>query len=228
MKKGLGLFLFIFSVTLVAQDSLSLASPEPDLIENSQDSIPVKQLIPAFYLDYGKILTLRSNYEKKYEGAFELILRDKWQFITEIGFSKLTPQSAFENGEYVSRGTYYRLGFGFVPHRDAGSRIGIGMRYANSSFSDRGNYLINSPTQLQPDIEENFDRIKLSANWWEAVVYSDLTMNDWLTVGFSFRIRFMNEYDRFEEIDVVSIPGYGRAQDKSVPAINLFLKFTPF
>ena len=228
MKKGLGLFLFIFSITAVAQDSLSFELPESDLGENPQDSILVKAIIPAFYFDYGKLFTMRSNFEKKYEGAFEVIIKDKWQVITEMGFSKLTPQSAFENGEYVSRGNYYRFGFGFVPHRDVGSRIGISMRYAHSSFSDKGNYLINSPSQLQPDTEENFHRINLSATWWEAVVYSDLAMNDWLTVGFNFRVRFMKEYDQFEEIDVVSIPGYGRAQDKNVPAINLFLKFTPF
>ena len=220
--------MFALSVILTAQDGLSVKSPEPALVESSPDSIPAKSIIPAFYLDYGKVLTLRSNFERKYEGAFEIIVRDKWQFITEIGFGKLTPQSAFENGAYTSRGTYHRFGLGFVPHRDETSRIGFGVRYANSSFSDRGNYFINSPTRLQPDIEESFSRKNLSATWWEVVVYSDLSMNNWLKAGFNFRIRFMKTYDRFEEIDVVSIPGFGQAQDKSVPAVNLFLKFTPF
>ncbi len=206
------------SIVVTAQDSLSV----------SNDSLSFRNIIPGIYLDYGKLLTIASNFETKYEGGFELILKNKWQLIAEIGHGKLTPRSAIENGQYTSRGTYYRIGFGFVPYRDIGSRIGIGVRYAMSNFKDRVSYSIVSPTELQPDIEENFDRKNLSATWLETVLYSDLAMNHWLAVGFQFRVRIMQDYDSFEEVNVYAIPGYGRAEDKSVLAVNLFLKITPF
>lgn len=219
MRKGSIIFLVISSFASFAQDSLST---------QSLDSLSIPIITPAFYLDYGKLLTAISDSETKYEGAFELIIKDKWQLIGEVGFSKLTPKSAIENGTYQSKGTYIRYGLGYLPHREKNSRIGIGVRYATSSFKDRGNYIILSPSGLQPDIEEHFNRKNLSATWWEGVFYSDLTMKKWLTVGFLFRVRFMQESDRFEGVDVVTIPGYGRAQNKSTLAVNLFFKFTPF
>ncbi|MCP4459536.1 MAG: hypothetical protein GY816_16165, partial [Cytophagales bacterium] len=208
-----------FSLTLTAQDSLSV---------ESTDSLSYNMVTPAIYLDYGKLLTAPSNFETKYEGALELIFKDKWQVIGEIGYSDLTPRSALENGNYHSKGTYVRYGLGWLPHREANSRIGIGVRYAMSSFKDQGSYTILSPSELQPDIEVPIDRRNLSATWWETVLYSDMDMNNWLSIGFQIRVRIMQKYDSFEDVDVVTIPGYGRAQDKRVPAVNLFLKFSPF
>jgi len=235
MKKALTVFSFLFSLAISAQDSLAVQSTDSlelaameSIQENISDSIPPKKIIPGIYFDYGKLFTLPSNFETKYEGAFELIIKDKWQIITEIGYADLTPRSAIENGSYNSKGSYYKFGFGFVPHREPASRMGIGIRYGVSSFEDLGNYTIQSPSELQPDIEKIFDRRNLSATWWEAVFYSDKTMNKWLTVGFQFRVRFIQSYDSFEEVDVIAIPGYGRPQSSAVPALNLFLKFSPF
>jgi hypothetical protein len=221
MKKGLFAFLFFASVVACAQDSLSV-SPV--------DSTSAKMVIPSFYLDYGKLLTAPSNFETKYEGGIELIFNDRWQLITELGIAELTPRSAYENGQYRSEGSYYRIGLGYVPKRekDRTSRLGIGIRYGKSSFEDQGGYVIESTSELQPDIEVSFDRRNLSATWWEMVFYSDKEMNNWLTLGFQFRVRMMQDYDRFEDVDIYAIPGYGRAQDNSIPAVNLFIKITPF
>ena len=235
MKKALAVFSFLFSLAISAQDTLAVQSTDSlevaameSLQGNISDSIPPKRIIPSIYFDYGKLFTLPSNFETKYEGAFDLIIKDKWQLITEIGYADLTPRSAIENGNYNSQGIYTRFGLGFIPHRTPDSRIGIGIRYATASFEDLGNYTIQSPSELQPDIEKIFDRRNLSATWWEAVFYSDKTMNKWLAVGFQFRVRFIQSYDSFEEVDVIAIPGYGRPQSSTVPALNLFLKFSPF
>jgi hypothetical protein len=199
-------------------------------ISNAQedDSVVHRPIRPAIYLDYGKALSSAFPDNSRWEGGFELMFFNRVQGIVELGKWDVSPESVFSNGDYQMDGTYSRFGLGYVPYVDGQSRIGIGFRYATASFSDKGNYTILSTSAQQPDIVESFDRINLTATWMEVVVYSDKEINTWLTAGFNLRLRFMQSYDSFDTPDVQIIPGYGRAQDKRVPAFNLFLKFQPF
>lgn len=212
MKKGLIYLLFALPLTGWSQET---------------DSTSVPPVSPAFYFDYGKAAGSVIPEYQKWEGGFELIFLGRIQGVVELGQWKLNPD-AIENGHYWVEGTYTRFGVGYIPYVDAGSRIGVGFRYATSSYSDRGDYTILSGSDLQPDIVETFDRNNLSATWYEAVFYSDKAVNKWLTLGFTFRVRFMQSYDAFDDPNTMIIPGFGRAGDKTVPAVNLFLKIEPF
>jgi hypothetical protein len=217
VKKANILFLLILPLISAAQEATVEA-----------DSIIHKSVRPAFYFDYGKAASSAFPNNSKWEGGFELMFFDRLQAVIEIGKWDVSPESVISNGDYQMDGTYQRLGVGYLPYVDSESRIGLGFRYATASFSDQGEYTILSPTEQQPDIIEQFERNDISANWYELVVYSDKAINKWLVLGFNFRVRFIQSYDSFDTPDVQVIPGYGRAQDKSVPAFNLFLKIQPF
>lgn len=213
MKKG-ALFLFLIS-------SLNSFCQKTDSISRS----PVR---PAIYLDYAKAITSLAPDSKKIEGGFELMFFNRIQTILEFGQWDIDPDWAIENGSYHTDGTYKRFGFGYLPYVDAESRIGLGLRFGSSRFSDKGEYIIVSQSGLQEDIVVPFQRNNLSANWFELVFYTDKEVNKWLVLGLNLRVRFMQSYDSFDDPDVQLIPGYGRAQDKSIPAFNLFLKIQPF
>jgi len=212
VNKGFFTLLFVIPLLSWAQD---------------EDTIQVKPVTPAFYLDYGKAVGSILPENQKWEGGFELIFLDRFQSIVEVGKWDMNPD-VIENGNYWVEGTYLRLGVGYMPYVDPTSRIGLGFRYATSTYSDRGNYIILSESELQPDIVQPFSRTNLTATWYEAVFYSDKSLNKWLTLGFTFRVRFMQSYDVYDDPNTMTIPGYGRAEDKTVPALNLFLKIEPF
>lgn len=205
MRKFLLISAALFAINLTAQDSLS-----------------VKAVQPGIYFDYGKAIGSLDADALKIEGAVDVILKDKWQVVGEYGYWNMKPSWAIENGDYHVRGNYIRFGFGYIPKLNPESRIGIGVRYAASNFQDKGTYSFEN--DIQPTITEKFQRTEETANWYEVVMYSDKDVNKWLTMGFTFRLRFGLDYQSYEPVDIVTIPGYGRAQDKIVPAVNLFMK----
>lgn len=191
----------------------------------AQDSLASSPIvIPSLYFDYGKTFNSLFDGYRKTEGGLELTLDNSWQVIGELGHWSLEPESAIENGFYKVNGTYWRLGFGYIPSVKPDSRLGIGLRYGFASFVDQGNYTIAGGDSSNPALTEEFKRRDLSASWYELVFYSDKTINRWITLGFLVRLRRMNTYDKFQPVDVVTVPGYGRAQDRISPAVNLFLK----
>lgn len=208
--------------------SLILLSIVSNFLWAQEDSVKVNKIAPAVYFDYGKAAgSLIPDY-KKWEAGLEIIAFTKLQTIVEYGTWNLQPESLIENGNYHVEGTYMRFGLGYLPYIDSESRLGVGFRYAMSDFSDEGDYTIVSESGLQPDVIESFDSKKLTANWWEVVFYSDKAVNGWLTMGVNFRLRFNLYHDPYNVTDVMIVPGYGRAQDKVVPAFNLMLKIEPF
>lgn len=200
----------------------------PLLLWSQEDSLSHKLIAPAVYFDFGKAAASAIPEAQKWEGGVELIWMGKIQTVLEMGQWDLKPNSAIENGSYQVTGTYQRVGVGFLPYVDAQSRLGVGFRYASSNFSDQGEYTISSTSELQPDYQMPIGTNGLSANWYELVFYSDKSLNKWLAFGFNFRLRFMQSYSTSTIPDIQVIPGYGRAQDKTVPAVNLFIKIQPF
>ncbi|MEM9895277.1 MAG: DUF6048 family protein [Bacteroidota bacterium] len=203
--------------------------------ENDADTLQ-EEYVPKiklnFYVDYGKLLTLASNFERKYEGGLEIMLADKFPLILEIGNGEIFPQSAFRNGTYNSDGTYYRLGAGYTPRVSPKNRLGITFRYGRSLFDEDIRLVVSSPSQSQDDFVQVIERESLTAQWAEAILYSDTKLNRWFTVGLNLRLRILLTYDQIQRldendtIDVYAIPGYGRSFDDVIPAANLFLKIT--
>ncbi|WP_420578065.1 DUF6048 family protein [Ekhidna sp.] len=208
--------LFIFSLTLSV--ACFAQTEETDSVEYR------RVLTPSIYLDYGKLFTIPTNFETKYEGGLELLFLEKFPLIIEAGQSTLSPEGAYSNGTYESEGFYYRIGTGYLSQWKAKNKIGLTVRYASSTFSETGRIFIESPSGAQDDFIQSIQRDDLKATWYEVVVYSDRKLSDLFSIGLNLRLRVLASYDEQEIPDVYSIPGYGRSFERTVPAANLFLK----
>ena len=208
--------LFIFSIVLATHGWAQT---------NEQDSVvSVRTLIPSILIDYGKILTIPSEIETKYEGGLELLFFEKFPLIVELGQATLSPEGAYSNGVYESEGFYYRIGAGYYSQFKPTNKIGISFRYAVSNFSESGRIFIDSPSGVQENFVQTIDRRDLTANWFEMVVYSDQKLADLFSIGINIRLRVLQNYDEQTPLDVYAIPGYGRSFENTVPAANLFFK----
>ncbi len=206
--------LFIFSILLCQA-----------LLAQEEDSVVIRRfLTPSVYVDYGKLLTIPSKAETKYEAGLELTFYERIPLIVEVGSGILTPPQAFSNGIYESNGIYFRVGVGYVAPLSPKNDLGITFRYGMSSFSESSRFVIESTSGIQSTLVREINRSGLSGSWFETVIYSDRKLNDLFSIGMNLRLRVLINYDRFEPIDVYAIPGYGRTFDKSVPGVNFFVK----
>ena len=75
------------------------------------------------------------------------------------------------------------------------------------------------------DFDESFKRTNLTATWFEIVMITEKHMSNNLALGAKIRFRhltnFINEYNP----EVIAIPGYGKAFNSNVPAVNLYIKY---
>ena len=215
--KFLMIIVIVFTrIALKAQDSTAVDSTQSARIVQS-----------GLYVDYGKLLSSIPANTSKMEGGIEFIFGEKWQLVGEYGQWKMSPEETIKNGDYTVEGSYSRMGIGYLPYVDDDSRIGIGLRYAIANFSEDIDYSYAPGSGLQDEVDESFPTRNSTASWYEAVFYSDKKLNRRITLGFTFRLRFINSRDEYDPIDVQKIPGYGRGGDKRTAAVNLFLKI-PF
>ena len=202
------LFLIIFPL---------IASP---MAEAQEDSVAVDNYRTgvSLYFDYGKLTSLLSKQNTKWEGGASFFFAKHWKIAGEFGTAVLNPDQAIEDGTYESSGNYYRAGLDYIMSIDNKSNLGVGFRYGASSFEDSG---YNPADTLNP----TFQRTDLSADWYEIIVESEAEFWTGIFLGIKFRLRILNSYTQFPENDVFSIPGYGRTFDNSIPALNLFIKY---
>lgn len=193
--------------------------------ENTEDTVSVvRSVIPSIYVDYGKLLTIPSSVETKYEGGVELLFREKIPIILEVGSATLSPTQAFSNGTYEVNGTYFRVGTGILSQFQPKNKLGFTVRYGTSSFDEDITLTTESVSGIQPATEETIQRDNLKASWYEFVLYSDRRISDLLSVGMHLRYRILRDYDEQNPVDVYAIPGYGRSFDSSIIAVNFFVK----
>jgi hypothetical protein len=113
------------------------------------DSLLIQKRLfqPRIYWDYGQTLMLWQERSQKYEGGLEWLLFDKVQIFAEAGYTKIKPNNLYKNIDYQSEGRFYRLGLGYLAYLDDVNRLGLGVRFAESSFKDEGVIFINSETK---------------------------------------------------------------------------------
>lgn len=203
------IFIFSFLVTI------SIAKGQEDLIS--------KNLALEFALDYGKILTLPSNFETKFEGAIGLKFQGRYEVLVEIGYSNLTPQDEIKNGSYQSKGLYYRAGLSYGGEILPNNFLSLGVLYGSSTFEDNGIVVIQST--IWDDFNEPFERTNLVASWFEIVMITEQHISDNLSLGAKFRLRNLSNFINESNPEVISIPGYGKAYNNSIPVVNLFVKY---
>ncbi len=188
------------------------------------DSVSAKPKISFdIALDYGKIFTLPSGFEKKMEIAAGITIKDKLQVIGELGYGQLTPDDAIKNGSYESSGIYYRAGLAYGGEIVPKNYLALGFMYGTSNFEDQGTIIIES--EVWADNLIDFHHPGLTATWYEIILISERQMNDRIFLGSKFRLRKLLNFNNDYEPEVYSIPGYGRTFDNSIPAFNLFVKY---
>lgn len=202
--------------------------------ESNQESIEDLLKVKTFYpfirdvsavLDYGKILGYLSGVEKKNEIGVQIGIKKNLLIVAEGGYSILNPNDSYVNADYEVRGRYFRLGLGLNKAITAENNLSLSLRYAMSDFEDQGTINVTSSSGLFEPYNESFSRKSLTASWYELVLGSEKKINTKLRLGFYFRFRVMGKYDEQVPYDVFSIPGYGRTFDKTVPALNLYLRY---
>lgn len=210
------------TVTTVVESQVSEVVDPSDLPEDDRFPLFAVDLV----LDYGKLLTLPFDFETKFDGSVNIVLFRRIVFAGEFGYGRLTPNNSFENFQsYRSEGTYYRIGLDYKMEFNPTTYYYLGARYAMSQFEDEGVFLVGS--DLWNNFAGSFGSRNMNADWFEVILGSESAMRKLpgAYLGFYFRVRIMRSYDRRSPIDVYSIPGYGRTFDRSIPALNLYLRY---
>ena len=200
---------------------------------------PAQPFSISVLIDYGKPAISIVSDEIKYEGGVNLLFFDHYSIIAEYGYGSLHPRNALQNGNYYSEGNYFRIGGGYMNNLDAKSKLGFSVRYGQSSFTDNGEVYVESASGIQEGYETTFGPRKSEGRWVELVITSEsrivfnkenpeAKINHLFSLGFHARLRFLSSYDRYPIYDTYAIPGYGRTVNNPNPAVNLFLRFTPF
>lgn len=213
----------------------------PDEQVIATDTVPEELKVPPKFfsgveiiLDYGKILTLPTKFENKYEGGINLRFYEKIVFAGEFGYAKIDPLKAYDNALYYTvEGTYLRIGLDYYLALDAKNFFYGGVRYGMSQFEDRGQFLIDS--EFWEDFQDEFGSTDLSATWYELVFGTETILQigkpdskihiNKLFLGWKFRLRILGNFENREPPGIYTIPGYGRTFDKTIPALNLYLKY---
>ncbi|MEM9297568.1 MAG: DUF6048 family protein [Bacteroidota bacterium] len=208
--------------TSVAQGELAIASDSSNLALDST-RIQVREGL-FITLDYGKLATLVSDSESKFAISVGFQLANRISPEIQLGYASVSPQNAFENGTYESKGFYSRIGVNYLIPFDNTNMFYAGLRYGLSLFEDEGVYEISS--DIFETFSDDFGEQDQTATWFEIVLGSEKKLrNEKVYLGGQFSLRFANSRDKFAPIDTYAIPGYGRTLDKSVPALNLYIKY---
>ncbi len=219
------LFFPILMSQAIAQDSTAVETNGSEIEEEAQN------LSIGFAFDYLKLHTLLLDESEKWEGAVNFRILDKVSVIGEYGIAELTPRDAYKNSEYKSEGSYYRIGLDYHLTIIPNNFLLLGVRYAQSSFSENISYEIGNPIFENETGELN--RENLNATWYELVLTSEKKIRkiskkdipDFLSIGFKFRLKSLLEYNDFDHFEVKNIPGYGQTNTKLNPEFNLYIKF---
>jgi hypothetical protein len=199
------------------------------------DSLVTKKFISGLELviDYGKILTLWTNFESKYEAGINLRFYERIVLATEFGYAELNPLKAYDNALYYTvTGSYARAGLDYYTSYDPKSFYYAGFRYGKSFFEDEGAFFIDS--EYWEDYQEGFGSSDLTASWVEIVLGTETFLKfgkksedpkSKFLIGWKFRLRILTDFENREEPRIYSIPGYGRTFDNVVPAVNFYIKY---
>jgi hypothetical protein len=152
----------------------------------------------------------------------------------EFGYAVLDPLKAYDNALYYTvEGMYWRAGIDYYMSLDAKNFYYVGFRYGSSQFEDRGQFLIDS--EFWEDYQDEFGDTDLTATWYELVFGTETILQigqpdskiyiNKLFLGWKFRFRILGNFENREPPGIYSIPGYGRTFDKTIPAVNFYLKY---
>jgi len=219
------LFFSFLANQTVAQDSTDVN------LNRADSSLQIQKLSIGVTFDYLKLHTLLIDQSEKWEAAVNFRILEKVSVIGEYGIAELTPEESYKNSDYKSEGNYFRVGLDYHMTVIPNNFLLLGLRYSQSSFNENIAYEIGNP--IFKNETGQLKRNNLSAYWFEFVLTSEKKIRkirkrdipDFLSIGFKFRLKSLQEYDNFDDFEVKNIPGYGRTNIKLNPEFNLYIKF---
>ncbi len=229
-------------MTVMPTDSIPPIGNQKELLNSLRAEIPTDSTLmgdstkvplppPAFIsavgvqVDYGKFSSFFLGFETKYEAGVFVKFQNRYQLVMDIGRSALSPVDALNDNDYRASGTYGRIGADYVMPRDPSNRMFVGLRYAQSNFSDQAQFFGEDANLERYPI--GLHRSGFTANWFEVVLGTEGEFMENLNIGFLIRMRILYQFEQMGEgeVAVYSIPGYGRADDKTSPALNVFMRY---
>jgi hypothetical protein len=235
-KTALAFYIFIpWAQAQVERDSIQEPSQEvPNMTIQKQDqkidldSISDNPKVPVirrleFSIDYLKLVSFALPSETKMEGGLAIITKPNIGISFEFGYGAKMPEEHFKNAEYQVDGLYGRAGLSYHYPFDPNTNFFLGAKYGVSNYQDEATYSIES--SLWNPYEDSFQRTDLSAQWVEFIAGSESRFKGNFYLGFIFRFRALISHDDFTPLEVYAVPGYGRTMDKTLPALNLYIKY---
>jgi hypothetical protein len=197
------------------------SEPDPDSVAENV-KIPVIRRL-EFSLDYLKLVSFALPAETKMEGGLAIITKPNIGISLEFGYAAKMPEEHFKNAEYQVDGLYGRAGLSYHYPFDPNTNFFLGAKYGMSNFQDEATFSIES--SLWTPYEDSFKRTGLSGQWVEFIAGSESRFKGNFYFGFIFRFRALISHDDFTPLNVYAVPGYGRTMDKTIPALNLYIKY---
>ncbi len=212
--------------TMTGPDTLDRQSTKPDSLDQVSGSDTISYPFfnrLEFKIDYLKLVSFALDTENKAEAGLGLILGRGFGINTEMGYGEKTPENHFENADYKVSGYYGRVGFSYHLEYNPGTNFFIGAKFGLSHYQDEATYTIESP--LWDNFTGTIERSGLQGKWVEIAGGSESRYKGNFFLGFTFRFRALIDHDNFSPLEVFAIPGYGRTMDKTLPALNLHIKY---
>jgi len=211
------------STEAIQADKVQLSAQENDT-EPEMDTLRIPAIRRIeLSLDYLKLISFALPSETKLEGGLGIITKPNIGLSFEFGYGAKMPEDHYKNAAYTVEGIYGRVGLSYHYPFNPGSNLFIGAKYGMSNYQDEATFVIES--SLWDVYEDSFSRTDLSARWVEFIAGSESKIKGNFYLGFIFRFRALISHDNFSPLEVFSVPGYGRTMDKTIPALNLYMKY---
>lgn len=199
---------------------------EPAIIDTVRLLVNKKPFGIQIGVDLLKLASFAIDAETKYEGQVGISYKN-FHLIAEAGFVNYAYAIAYKNSEdYEVEGEYYRFGIDYAFNLSLKNQLLLGIRYGMSTFGDKGSFEVSS--ELWDNYSFALDeqaRADATATWGEVIVGTQSLIAKNLHFGWYFRLRKLIDRTSYDPVDIYYVPGYGKSNSQTVPALNLFLKY---
>lgn len=203
-----------------------LIAVKPSTIDTVRENLNKKPFGIQIGVDLLKLGSFVIDAETKYEGQIGISFKNV-HLIAETGFANYAYALAYKNSEdYEVEGKYFRLGIDYAFNLGLNNQLLLGVRYGQSTFGDKGSFEVSS--ELWENYYFTLDegaRADANATWGEVIIGTQTSVAKNLYFGWYFRMRKLIDRTIYDPVDIYYIPGYGKSNSQSVPALNLFLKY---
>jgi hypothetical protein len=136
-------------------------------------------------------------------------------FVAEAGYSSIRMERVDTfNYNYTSNGLFGRIGVESNLLKGGDDAIFVGARYGISQFNFAASTILIADS-LWGDYKGSFPKQNATAHWLEGVAGVKVNIFNNVYLGFTGRIKFRIAASKYEMLDAIHIPGFGRA-DKNI------------